>query len=179
MIEICGDAVAIRRIQVRASNDFRFQTVGTRIIQAEFFRRSRHQAFAGITYVGVFRIGKSGFGAADHQHLRLPVANGMQKSSQCSQIAVPVTAWGQIFGKEYDAIKFVCGKGFGKGVGVRHVDDSETVIAIYGAFSFRYHHMVSGKGMLNPLFGNEIGITDQKHFHAAAPVNTPLNGVMA
>ncbi|MCB5613204.1 hypothetical protein LIP43_07935 [Bifidobacterium breve] len=53
------------------------------------------------------------------------------------------------------------------------------VIAIYGAFSFRYHHMVSGKGMLNPLFGNEIGITDQKHFHAAAPVNTPLNGVMA
>ena len=88
----------------------------------------------------------------------------MQKSSQCSQITVPVTAWGQIFGKEYDAIKFVCGKSFGKGVGVRHVDDSETVIAIYGAFSFRYHHMVSGKGMLNPLLGNEIGITDQKHF---------------
>lgn len=101
----------------------------------------------------------------------------MQKSSQCSQIAVSVAAWGQIFGKEYDAIKFVCGKGFGKGVGVRHVDDSETVIAVYGAFAFRYHHMVSGKGMLNPLFGNEIGITDQKHFHATAPVNIPLTGL--
>ena len=66
----------------------------------------------------------------------------MQKSSQCSQVAVSVAAWGQIFGKEYDAIKFVCGKGFGKGVGVRHVDDSEMVIAVYGAFAFRYHHMV-------------------------------------
>ena len=99
----------------------------------------------------------------------------MQKSSQCSQIAVPVTAWGQIFGKEYDAIKFVCSKGLGKGVGARHVDDSETVIAAYGAFSFRYHHMVSGKGMLNPLLGNEIGITDQKHFMLPPPpVNTSL-----
>ena len=37
-------------------------------------------------------------------------------------------------------------------------------IAAYGTFSFRYHHMVSGKGMLNQLLGNEIGITDQKHF---------------
>lgn len=83
---------------------------------------------------------------------------------------------GSDFGKEYDAIKFVCGKGFGKGVGVRHVDDSEMVIAVYGAFAFRYHHMVSGKGMLNPLFGNEIGITDQEHFHATAPVNIPLTG---
>lgn len=98
----------------------------------------------------------------------------MQESSQCSQIAVSVAAWGQIFGKEYDAIKFVCGEGFSKGAGIRHVDDSETVIAVYSAFSFRYHHMVLGKGMLNPLFGNEVGIANQKHFHAAAPVNTPL-----
>jgi len=30
--------------------------------------------------------------------------------------------------------------------------------------------------MLNPLFGNEIGITDQEHFHATAPVNIPLTG---
>ena len=103
----------------------------------------------------------------------------MQQSAKISEIAVTLTSRGEAFGKEYDAIEFVCGKSFGKGVGVRHVDDSETVIAVYGAFSFRYHHMVSGKGMLNPLFGNEIGITDQKHFHAAAPVNTPLNGVMA
>ena len=31
--------------------------------------------------------------------------------------------------------------------------------------------------MLNPLFGNKIGITDQKHFHAAAPVSIPLTGL--
>ena len=66
----------------------------------------------------------------------------MQQSAKISEIAVTLTSRGEAFGKEYDAIEFVCGKSFGKGVGVRHVDDSETVIAVYGAFSFRYHHMV-------------------------------------
>lgn len=156
---------------------FAFQTVGARVIQAEFFRRSRHQTFAGITYVGVFRIGEFGFRSAYHQHLRGSVTYGVQQSAKISEIAVTLTSRGEAFGKEYDAIEFVCGKSFGKGVGVRHVDDSETVIAVYGAFSFRYHHMVSGKGMLNPLLGNEVGVADQKHFHAATPANTPLTGL--
>lgn len=31
--------------------------------------------------------------------------------------------------------------------------------------------------MLNPLLGNEVGVADQKHFHAATPANTPLTGL--
>ena len=101
----------------------------------------------------------------------------MQQSAKISEIAVTLTSRGEAFGKEYDAIEFVCGHDFGHCRKVGNIDDFEAIGAINGVFALSYDHVVLRKGMLNPLLGNEVGVADQKHFHAATPANTPLTGL--
>ncbi len=159
-VEICGDAIALRRVQIGAAHDLHFQIVGARIVQAELFAGTRHQAFAGLVHVRFLRIGEFRFRPAHHQHLDLAIADGVQQSAQVAQVAVTFAAGRQIFGEVDDSIEFVVGEHFRHGVTVGHVDDFEILAAGFGPFAEGHHHLVLGERVLDPLLRHEVGVAD-------------------